>query len=441
MRSIIRTAAVLIALVISAVQAAAIEIKEVVSPLGLKAWLVEEHAIPLIAVNFSFDPGSSADPAGKEGVAQFITAMLDEGAGDLDSAAFQAKRDELAFKMSFEADLDHFEGTFQALTKNRYASFAMLKIAITSPRFDAGPLERVRSQILVNAEQNLEDPEKILSRAWMRSAFGEHPYARERDGTPATIKTIQPDDLRAAHKRLFTRKSLRIAVVGDISPAELGPLLDATFGSLPDTAPPAAAQLVTAKAGPRVEIVDRDIPQSVIMFGNSSILRADPHFFPAYIASFILGGGGFNSRLTNEVREKRGLTYGISASLFLLDHAGVMVGQVGTRNEKAAETLQITRDTIAKFAAEGPTAEELTAAKTFITGSYALRFDSNSKIASQLLAIQQQNLGLSYITKRNSYIEAVTLEQVKEQAKRMFRADEMLIAIVGRPQGVTASGG
>ncbi len=421
-------------------QANAIDIKEVKSSKGISAWLVEDHTIPLIAMSFSFDGGASQDPAGKEGLAHFLTGMLDEGAGPLDSAAFQSRRDELAIKLSFDSGYDHFEGSFQTLSRNRDAAFGLLKIAITYPHFDQGPLDRVRNQFLVGASQNLEDPEHIASNAWMTAGFGEHPYARESEGTPASISAITAQDLRDLHKQLFTRRTLKIAVVGDIDAETLSRLLDETFGGLPDTDPmPPPSTTVFAK-GPSLRVIDRDIPQSIIMFGHDGILRSDKDFIPAYVATFILGGGGFGSRLTVVVREKRGLTYGIGAGLYPLEHAGVFLGSVGTRNEKAKETIDIVKEVMQRYASEGPTAQELADAKTYLTGSYALRFDSNSKIASQLLGIQQDHLGVDYVNRRNGLIDAVTLEQVKDQARRLVRPDDMIITIVGRPVGITGSG-
>jgi zinc protease len=184
-------------------------------------------------------------------------------------------------------------------------------------------------------------------------------------------------------------------------------------------------------------VIERDIPQSIIVFGHGGILRGDPDFFPAYIMTSILGGGGFGSRLTDEIREKRGLTYGVGAGLVPLDRAGLFMGSLGTRNEKAGEALALVRDVLKRMADEGPTAQELAEAKTFLTGSYALRFDSNAKIAGQLLGIQQENLGIDYINRRNAMVEAVTLEQVKAQAKRLIDADRLIVTVVGRPQGLS----
>lgn len=435
----LRLVALALSLVVWIVPAHAIDIKEVKSKGGITAWLVHDSTNPLIAMQFSFSGGSTADPAGKEGTAHFLTGMMDEGAGDLDSAAFQARRDEFAMKMSFDSSFDNFTGKFQTLTDKREESFALLKLALTAPRFDQGPFERMRDQFIVGARQSEEDPDTIASTAWMARGLAGHPYARLSEGSPATLATITPDDLRAMHKKLFSRRGLKIAVVGDIDEQTLARLLDETFGGLPDTDPPALPPVahIAAKAG--TTVIDRDIPQSVVVFGHEGILRSDPDFIPAFVTSFILGGGGFGSRLMEEVREKRGLTYGVSLGLYPLDRAGLVWGALSTRNEKAAEAISVTRDTMKRFAEEGPTADELADVKTYLTGSYALRFDSNAKIAEQLLGLQEQGLGIDYVNNRNAMIDAVTLEQAKAQAKRLTRPDDLIVVIVGRPEGIKTS--
>jgi zinc protease len=411
----------------------------VTSPGGIKAWLVADKTIPLIALKFSFAGGSASDSKGKEGLTHFLTGMLDEGAGPYNSAEFQARREDLAVKMSFDASLDHFEGTLQTLSKNRDAAFDLLKLALADPHFDQSAFERVRQQFLIGARGNDEDPERISSNAWMKAAFGGHPYARDSEGTVQSIAAITPEDLKARHKQLFTRKGLLISVVGDIDEDNLKQLLDQTFGALPNTDPPPAPADVSPADGPVIRVIDRDIPQSIITFGHEGIRRDDKDFIAAYVMSFILGGGGFGSRLTDEVREKRGLTYGIGAGLYPLEHAGVFLGSVGTRNDKAKEAIDVTVEVMRRFVEEGPTAEELEEAKTYLTGSYALRFDSNAKIADQLLSIQEDDLGIDYIAKRNDLIDAVTLEDIKAQAKRIIHPDRLIITIVGKPAGVAAT--
>ena len=437
MRSfLIKPAVLLILLVTFVMPARAIDIQDVTSPGGIRAWLVEDKTIPLIAMEFSFRGGAALDPAGKDGVSHFLTGMLDEGAGDLDSAAFQAKRDELAFKMSFDASLDYFEGSFQTLARNRDESFRLLKLAVTVPRFEPEPLERVRQQFLVSAQGDKEDPDKIASQAWMEAALGSHPYARHINGTEASIAAVTAADLGAAHKRIFNRKTLQVAVVGAIDAKTLGALLDQTFGGLPENGTVAPVAMADVSAGPSLTVIDRAIPQSIIIFGHGGILRDDPEFFPAYIMSQILGGGGFGSRLTEEIREKRGLTYGVGAGLMPFDRAGLFMGSLGTRNEKAGEALELVKKELRRMAEEGPAPRELDEAKTYLTGSYALRFDSNAKIAGQLLGIQQQDLGIDYVNRRNGLIEAVSLEQVKAQAKRLLHPDRLIVTVVGKPEGI-----
>lgn len=414
----------------------AFTIQEVKSPGGITAWLVEEKAIPLMAMNFSFRSGSAGDPAGKEGVSEFLTGMMDEGAGDMLSQEFQRKREELAFRMSFSADADFFEGSFQTLTRNRGASAGLLKLAITSPRFDPEPLERVRQQFVLNVKQKEQDPQSIAWRAWMQAALPGDPYARPGEGTEATMGAMTADDLRTAHRRIFNRETLQVAVVGDISAVELGPLLDEIFGGLPEAAqqqPLPPAKLVE---GPKLEVIARDMPQSVVVFGHEGILRTDPDFIPAFIMAEILGGGGLSSWLSDEIREKRGLTYGVSFGLSPLQRTGLFTGMLQTRNESAGEALAVAREVLAKMASEGPTQAELDEAKTYLTGSYALRFSSNAAIAQQLLGLQQQNLAIDYVTKRNALVEAVTLDQVKAQAKRLLHPDRLIVTMVGRPEGV-----
>jgi zinc protease len=427
-------------LAISFSAAYAIEIKEVTSPGGIKAWLVESPAIPLIAMDFSFEGGSTSDATGKEGTAHFMTGMMDEGAGDLDSAAFQALRDELAVRINFDNGMDQFEGSLQTLSKNRAQAFGLLKKVLTAPHFEKSAMERVRQQFLVSAKDDEQDPEKIASRAWMNLAFGDQLYARQSNGTPESIAAITPDDLRAMHKLLFSRKGLKIAVVGDIDAASLALALDEIFGGLPDTEPPKAVSGVTIAKGPVVKIIDRDIPQSIMIFGTEGILRKDPDFIPAFVMSQVLGGSGYASRLMTEVREKRGLTYGVGYGLSPMDHAGLIVGSLGTRNEKAGEALAIVKDTLKKMADEGPTQAELDDIKTFLTGSYPLRFDTNDKIAGQLLGIQQEDLGIDYINKRNSLVEAITLDQVKAQAKRLIDSEDLIVTVVGKPEGLKSTG-
>lgn len=250
------------------------------------------------------------------------------------------------------------------------------------------------------------------------------------------MAAVTADDLRAVHKRIFARDTLQVAVVGDIEAAELGPLLDKVFGGLPAKSQRPSLPAVTLQHGPSTQVIERNMPQSVIVFGHEGILRDDPDFFPAYIMSEILGGGGFKARLAEEIREKRGLTYGVGMGLSPMDRVGLLTGFLQTSNESAGEAVKLVREVMSAMAQNGPTEAELDEAKTYLTGNYALRFTSNSAIAGQLLGLQQQNLGIDYVARRNSLVEAVTLDQVKAQAKRLLHPERLLISVVGKPQGL-----
>lgn len=412
-------------------------IQEVTSPGGITAWLVEEHSVPLVAIRFAFEGGSAQDPDGKEGVAHFISAMLDEGAGELDAATFQERMEDIAMRMSFSQGRDSFYGSFQTLTENLDAAAGLLKLAITKPRFDDSAIERIRKQLVTSLAFAAKNPNQVAGKAWSETAFPGHPYGRSSKGTPESMAKITADDLHAYRDRVFAKSNLKVAVVGDIDAARLGALLDQVFGGL--AAEPRLAQVAAIKpAAGTIKVIDMPVPQSVAIFGFEGIARDDPDFVPAYVMNHILGGGGFASKLMEEVREKRGLAYSVYSYLQPYDRAAIFAGSVATKNEKLKESLDVIRAEIKQMAQEGPSQTELDNAKSYLTGSYALRFDTSSKIASQLLGIQQEDLGLDYVNTRNELIAAVTLADIKRVAERMLKPENLIVAVVGQPQGLSA---
>jgi zinc protease len=409
------------------------KIERVVSPGGIEAWLVQSHANPLIAMRFAFRGGASQDDSGKEGLAYFISAMMDEGAGDLDAVAFQEREQGLAMRMDFDASRDVMLGNVQTLTANQDAVFDLVRLALSKPRFDKDAVERVRAQILAGLKFDENDPETVASLAWDKLAFPSHPYGRPVKGSTASIASISPQDLRSYSDRVFARDKLVISVVGDIDAAALGRALDHIFGALPAKAVLAPVADANPPLGPSQQIIEMDVPQSVAQFGHRGIARKDDDFIPAYVLNYIIGGGGFSSRLMEEVREKRGLAYSVHSNLFPFQHGAVFVGNVATKNEAVGQSLAVIEDELRRLAEQGPTAEELESAKSYLTGAYALRFESSSSIANQLLWIQIEDLGIDYVNHRNELIEAVSLEDIKRVAKRLFEADRLITTIVGKP--------
>lgn len=415
----------------------AMNIQEVTSPGGIKAWLVEAHDNPLLALKFSFEGGNSQDPEGKEGVANFLSAMLDEGAGDITSSDFQEQMESLAMRMRYEDSRDGFYGNFETLTQNRDESVKLLKLALTKPRFDPDAVERIRGQLLANLVYSDRDPEKVAAKEWYATAFAGHTYARPSQGTAETVKSIMRDDLEAYRKRIFARSNIKVVAVGDITPADLGKLLDDVFGDLPEKADLAPVPLTTPGKGTE-KWIPMDVPQSVAVFGLPAMPRKDPDFMAAFVLNQLIGGGGFASRLMEEVREKRGLAYSVYSYLQPFKHTSILSGGVATRADAIQQSLDVIRKELKHVADEGPTADEWENAKKYLVGSYALRFDTNSKIASQLLGLLEDDFGPDYIDNRNAMIEALTLDDAKRVAKRLLETDGLIVTVVGQPATAAA---
>ncbi|MCB1493254.1 MAG: insulinase family protein [Rhodobiaceae bacterium] len=426
----------LVLLAITLASARATEIQRVVSPGGIEAWLVEDYTNPLIAVDFAFAGGASQDPQGKEGLARMVSSLLDEGAGDLDSEAYQLRLKDSAVQLSFSALTDSFSGSLETLATRKDEAFDLLHLAITSPRFDADPVERIRGQIKVGLKRDETDGDRVVSLALFGDIFADHPYGRPTRGTADSVDRITSDDLKAYHSHVLAKDTLKIGVVGAIDAATLGPALDRIFGDLPDKADLKAVPETQAKTSGVFELSKLDIPQSSILFALPALKRDDPDFMTAYVVNHIFGGGSFSSRLYEEVREKRGLVYSVYSYLYPFDHAGVLIAGAGTQNARVGETLDVVRAEVARMGAEGPSADELAKAKRYLVGAYPLRFDTSDKIASQLVQIQMENLGIDYINKRNSMIEAVTLDDARRVAREIFNPDKLAVAIAGEPQGV-----
>jgi zinc protease len=277
------------------------------------------------------------------------------------------------------------------------------------------------------------NPEKVALNEWYAVAFEGHPYARPSAGTEETVAKITGDDLEGYRKRIFAKDTLKVVAVGDINAEQLGALLDEVFGDLPATADLVAVSKTSPVAGGRQKVVEMNVPQSVAVFGLGAMERKDPDFIPTFVLNHILGGGGFASKLMEEVREKRGLAYSVYTYVYPYQHTSIFSGSVATRNEAIGESLDVIREEFKQMAENGPTQTELDNAKKYLIGSYPLRFDTNAKIASQLLGLRMDDFGPEYIDNRNDMMAAVTLDDVKRVAKRLLNTDDLIVTIVGKP--------
>ncbi|MEP7210096.1 MAG: pitrilysin family protein [Alphaproteobacteria bacterium] len=408
-------------------------IQVVTSPGGVTAWLVSEKFVPTIAMQVTWKGGATAEPAGKEGAGWMMAYMMNEGAGSLDSQAFGTRMEEL--NMSFGCSVgDDWTGCSVSTLKDKASdAFDMARLAFSELRFDAEPIERARRELDVTLEQEQADPGTLASRTLDNLLMPGHPYARI--PTHQTVAAITRDDLVALKSQLMTRDRILVTVVGDISADELKPQLDKMFGSLPATSTlPAVADVMAPAAPPKPVIKAFPIPQTLVLFSGPGLKRKDPDFYTAYVLNYILGGGGFSSRLTDDIREKRGLTYGIGTGLSVQEHFWRWAGSVSTKNESASEVIRLVKANIDRLGAEGPTDKEVADAKAYLTGAYPLGFDSNTKIAGNLMQVREDDLGVDYIAKRNGLIEGVTMADLKRVAAHYMKADAFTFVEVGQPK-------
>ena len=422
-------------IVMAAPALAEVPIQSVTSKGGITAWLVEDHEIPFTAVEIRFKGGASLDAPGKRGATNLMMATLEEGTGDLDSRAFAKASQSLAAQFSFDTGGDSVSVSAQMLTENRDEAVALLRRALIEPSFPQDAVDRVRGQVRSIIQSDKTDPSSIASEAFNAMAFGDHPYATSLNGTEESLAALTREDLIDAKARVMARDRLYVSAVGDITPEALGEMLDELLGALPETGAPMPKDATLGLTG-GVTVVPYDSPQSVVIFGQQGIGMDDPDFFAAYVANQILGDGGFASRLMDEVREKRGLTYGVSSYLVPRDHAKTWQGSLASANEKVAEAIDVIRAEWRKMAEGSVTAQELDEAKTYLTGAYPLRFDGNGNIAGILVGMQMDGFPIDYPTGRNAKVEAVTAADVAAVSKRLLDADALRFVVVGKPVGL-----
>jgi zinc protease len=420
-------------LLLLSVPAYATDVKPIDIGRNVQVWFVEDHTLPIVSAAISFPAGSAYDPAGKAGLASFAAALIDEGAGNLNSRAFHGALADKAIRFNARVERDYMVVTLTSLRENLPEALRLLQLALTHPRFDNDAVARVRAQIIQNLEQGETEPPTVAQRAFMQAFFNGHAYSHAEDGDVGSIAAITQDDLRGFARSHWVKAGLKIALAGDIDAKTAQKLLAETFRPVSGAAP--APEPVVGKLGqPGIHVIPMPVPQPTIMFGLPGIMRADPDFIPGYVANYIAGGGGFASRLMDEVRVKRGLTYGVSTSLTAMNRASVMLGEVATRANAVHQTIDVVKTTLADFAANGPTEAELQDAKTFLTGSFPIAFASDGGIAAQLSVFQRQGLDIGYVARRNALIDAVTLDQVKRVARRLFDPAKLTVVVAGSPQ-------
>lgn len=418
-----------------AAPAMAIDIQDVTSPNGHTAWLVEDHSIPMVSIQVIFTGGSSLDPVDRPGSANFVAWMMNEGAGDMDAQSYATALETLAGGISFNARADSMSLSITALSENREQVIDLALLALFDVTFPEDAIERGRADILSSIQSDQQNPRNLAARRYNELGFAGHPYASGSNGTVESIEAMTRDDLIAAHRAVFTSEQTYISASGDLSAEELGAIVDQIYSRLP-AASVALPDYRQFDAEPGVTVIEHPNPQSVIQFGHAGMNRDDDDFMTAYVMNELFGGGRFGTRLMEEIREKRGLTYGIYSGLYSGAFGDSFTGSFSTPNESAGEAIELVREQFRWLAGAQITQAELDRAKTYLTGAYPLRFDDNASIARILAGMQFNRFGIDYVNIRNDLVNAVTLDDVHRVAREMAQPDRLVFVVAGMPQGI-----
>lgn len=413
-----------------------LDVKSFTTPSGIEVWLVEDHSIPVISVNFSFEGGLANDPEDKPGVARLVSILLDEGAGNIRSQDFQARLSDNAIDLGFTAGRDAFYGQLRTLTQNRDMAFGLLQLALTQPRFDPDAIERMKNANIAQIQRDMGDPGWLVARSFNGMLFSGHAYGQPGAGHLASMASITRQDLVDFTKAQFARDVLKIAIAGDITQEDAAKVIDATFAPLPAAADVAKTGFILPKYAGKTILYPLDTPQTQISIGGAGIPRADKDWHAAVVMNYILGSGNFDARLMREIREKRGLTYGIYSSLQSMKQSALITSGFATSNEKAKEALDVFRQEWKRMAEHGATEAEITDAKAYLTGSLLLELTSTADIAATLNGLQREGLDADYINRRNAELMKVTASDVKRVAARLLKEEELTFVLVGKPQGI-----
>ena len=412
-----------------------LDIQHITTDKGISAWLVEDHSVPVIAMTYAFEnAGAKNDPADKQGLSRLASNTMDEGAGDLSSQEFQKTLRDLSISLTFSAGRDHFSGKLKTLTRNKDKAFNLLNLALTKPRFDAEAVDRMRASNVSRVKSSISNPKWIAARLQNDHIFEGHPYALNSGGTLTSLAAITSDDLREFHTRLG-KNQLTIAVAGDITADELKTHLDTTFNGLPDVSGYKVEQKPLQNAGQNY-LYKKDIPQSVIEISQKGISRQDESYYSTKLMNFILGESGFGSRLMEEIREKRGLTYGIYSYFRDYEEMDVFHISTSTANDNVGEMIGLITAELEKIKNTPVTADELADAKSYIVGSLPLSLTSTDSIASTMLSMQLDDLPIDYLDTRATQFNAVTIDGIQKAAKNLLDVNTLTTIMVGQPQGL-----
>lgn len=411
------------------------KVDQIVTPLGIRVWHVEEQSIPLVALRFGFAGGSTQDPDDRSGLASLMASLVTEGAGDLSGEAFARRMADAGVQMSLSASRDQVHGGLDALTRRIDASAELLRMALVAPRFEVDAIERVRAQRIAELELAASEPRALASDAWYAATFPGHPYARSPLGTIASIRNVRSEDIRALHKRLLGRDNVRVVVVGAIERRAVIELVDRVFGELPAKASLAATPAPMPSRAASPIVVAKELPLATAAFGRPSLPAGHEDYPALQVLNHIIGSGDFDATLMDEIRVKRGLAYAVSVSLTADAAASVMLGGMATKPINMARAVDILRESLQRMAEAGPTADQVENAKLYLAGSQVLDRDSTAKLAAGLLRLWSLGQTPERLENRSERFRAVQLDDVRRLAREQLTWDSFNLVLVGPSPG------
>jgi zinc protease len=413
---------------------AALPIQHWTTGSGARVYFVESRGLPILDVSVEFPAGSSRDTPASSGLASLALHTMRMGAAGMHEEEVSRRLANVAARLGTTFDVDRAGYTLRVLSlpAQREDAVAVLAQILAQPEFDAGVLEREKARVTAGLREAEMKPDQIAARNFAHMVYRDHPYALRAAGEVATVQGLTSADLEAFHASFYRASDAVVAIIGDVGREEAAKIAESLTAGLPQgqgmaAAPPPLAPLPEAA----LRAVEYPSAQAHILLGAPGMRRMDPDYFPLWVGNYVLGGGGFNSRFTQEVREKRGLSYSVYSSFAPYRQYGAFTIGLQTRRDQSAAALEVVRRTLREFVAQGPTPEELAGAKQHIIGGFALRTDSNRKILDYLAVIGFYGLPLDYLEQFPRRVEEVTVEQIRDAFRRRIDPERLAAVVVG----------
>ena len=403
----------------------------------VRVLFIQTDALPIVDIEVVFDAGSVRDtmqPFNQPGLALMTNALLTSGAGKLDADAIAETIDDLGARLGASANRDSASISLRSLNQRKTLNQAvdLLTIIITQPRFKETDFQREKNRLLVSLQAKQQRPGTLASDLFYQTLYADHPYGTLPEGNTESITAIQQTDLKKFYDQYYVAANAMIAIVGDISPRNARQLANTIAAKLPAGTAAAAIPEVEALDDSIQEQIVTETNQTHIRLGQTGIQRGADDYFNLYVGNHILGGGGFSARLMQEIRENRGLSYGVSSYFIPLRQPGPFLMAMSTRSDQAQQAIDILRAELARFVEQGPTAEELADAKANLTGGFPLRIDSNSELIGYLGMIGFYGLPLDYLETFTQKLDAITVESIQAAFRRQMNPDKLLQVTVGQ---------